>query len=148
MEIRLYKTLSDPKDVDKVLTAEIKIEDVNVKSDCSLLEPHFLISKSDRAFFIGYNYVYVPDFKRYYFLGSPVFYPGGYVLLPCKIDALMSFRGGIRGLNALVERQENIYNPYIADSYIKVSQGMKIKAVDNGLVGDETYSTYITTIGG
>lgn len=147
MIIRLYKTNSDPNDVDKVLSAEINIE-VELKGECSITRPQLLICKSENNFYAGYNYLYIPDFKRYYYIDSITLLPGGYIVLSASVDVLMSYRSQIRGLNCLIERQEYIYNPYIADNYIAMSQGTKIKAIDCGQVGDDNYTTYLTTIGG
>lgn len=147
MIIKLYKTSSDPVDVDKNITSELTVE-ATLKGECSITHPQLLLKKGSNGFFVGYNYMYIPDLKRYYYIDNMSFVPGEYVVFDTSVDVLMSFKSQIRSINALIDRQEYIYNPYIADNFIKVAQGMVIKAVDCGLVGDVNYTTYITTIGG
>lgn len=145
--VKLFKTTSDDREVNKILLSEKNIDNVTLKGETSLTRPSFMLRKGENGFFTGYNYLYCPELSRYYYIDNITFMPGDFVTLECSVDVLMSFASQIRGLTALVERQESIYNPYLNDNGITVTQGSIIKAVDVGAVGNESYTTYFTCIG-
>lgn len=145
--VKLFKTTSDNREVNKILSAEKNIDNVTLKGETSLTRPSFMLRKGENGYFTGYNYLYCPELSRYYYIDNITFMPGDFVSLECSVDALMSYAGAIRSLTALVDRQESIYNPYLDDSGIVITQGSVIKAIDVGLVGDATYTTYMTAIG-
>jgi len=55
----------------------------------------------------NYNYCYIPDLKRYYFIGTPVILPNGVITIPLTCDVLMSFKTAIESIVGTVGRQEN-----------------------------------------
>ena len=145
MDIILYKSLSDRLQVGKLLTAPVTIS-ATLKEDCSIESPVFRVSRGARGYFIGYNYMYIPEFKRYYYAHITI-KQGGIAEITGDVDALQTFGGQIRNLNALVERQETFYDPYICDSGITIAQGSLIKAIEGQTVGEESTSIYLTAIG-
>lgn len=145
MIITLYKNLSDNKDVSKNLVAGPSYT-VNIKRDCSVEEPYFLLEKSTTDI-ADYNYLYCPDFHRYYFINKRRIVMGGLYEIECFVDPLVSFAAGIRGLTALVERQEFRFNPYLEDAGICVTQGSVTTAIKGSKVGEDSYSIYVTAVG-
>lgn len=58
-----------------------------------------------------YNYCYIPDLARYYFIGTPVILPNEVITLPLECDVLMSFKTAIEAVIGTVvkERGANEY---------------------------------------
>lgn len=54
-----------------------------------------------------YNYCYVKELKRYYFIQTPVVYPHGIITLPLVCDVLMSFKDTIEQIVGTIGRRSN-----------------------------------------
>lgn len=61
------------------------------------------------------NYVYIPDFNRYYFKGK-IERDGGVILLSLICDVLMSFKDQIKNCPLIAERSTNTFNAYLSDN--------------------------------
>lgn len=146
MEITLYKTRSDRKSVTKSVTDGIT-RSVTLKGSYQVENPVFMLSRGENEYFNGYNYLYCKELNSWYYAEITLM-PGNMVQIACSIDALMTHRAEIYGLNCMIERQEFVFNPYINDSMMPVSQGSIIDAVDVGVVGDSSRTMYLTCIGG
>ena len=146
MEITLYKTRSDRKSVTKSVTDGVT-RSVTLKGSYQVETPVFMLSRGDNEYFNGYNYLYCKELNSWYYAELTLM-PGNMVQIACSIDALMTHRDEIYGLNCMIERQEFVFNPYINDSMMPVSQGSIIEAIDVGAVGDNSRTMYLTCIGG
>lgn len=123
---------------------------VELKGNCDVLHPVFAVTRGEHGYFNNYNYCYVPDFGRYYFISPPEVSMGGIMVLHCTVDALTSWAGGIRGLRSMIERQEFKYNPYMHDNLLPIANGSIIDTINVGSVipTGATRTMYITCIGG
>lgn len=151
MQVILYKTNSDPRKVDKYLYGGdgnngMSIDCV-IKGECSITHPQLLFSRENRGWYSDYNYCFIPDFNRYYYIDNITFMPGNYAVFDTSIDVLMSHKNAIRNLTVMIERQENIYNPYIIDDGIVITQGSYKKVIDVGAVTSDSTKIYLTAIG-
>ena len=61
-----------------------------------------------------FNYFYLPDMKRYYFV-TDLTIEHGYVTVKGVSDVLSSFWEYLKGKKAFIKRQENVYSKYIVD---------------------------------
>lgn len=114
MNIILYK-ITDPKiKLVKSLGTGKSIA-VQIKNPTNFLNPEFTVQKSD---VIDYNYMYVESFKRYYFYDPPSTQNSDIVTIKGNVDALMTYQSQIKNTGAIVERQQNLYNLYLADSQV------------------------------
>ena len=88
MTITLMQTADDPRKIGK--TTQTIAADVACKPSepFTLLQPRILIDYA--AAYMGCNYVYIPEFSRYYFAELTLM-SGRELLLTCKIDVLNSF---------------------------------------------------------
>lgn len=148
MEITLYKNLSDTRVVSKAL-AEPIVKTVTLKGACDVVAPVFeLVRDPLEGYYNGYNYLYVKELNRYYYVNITLG-EGGILILRCTLDPLKTYDSQIRNLTAYVERQEGIYNPYINDPLVPIAQGTQIKAYDFGSPhgANDTYNIFITCIG-
>lgn len=72
--------------------------EVKLKSPCGILQPVLELST---PIVKDYNYVYIPEFDRFYFITS-VGYSGGLWHVSCEVDVLASYR------NIIFEQQEYV----------------------------------------
>ena len=114
MVIKLYKTESDPKTVDKTLTDEKSITGV-CRDPVNYVDPVIEIQGyTDLHMLEGYNYMYIEDFARYYFINvTPESYDLNTVTGHC--DVLQTSSAWLRQRDATITRNENLYNAYLND---------------------------------
>ena len=72
------------------------------------------LSKMDISL-INYNYIYIPDFKRYYYVKNIDCVCNNLYRFDLYCDVLMSFKDDIQNLECFVIRQEFNYNDMIPD---------------------------------
>lgn len=114
MKITLYTTTSPKEQVDKVLSGSIDIE-CDLKAPASVLEPTLLLGGIDIT---GYNYAYIPDFKRYYHINEMETQLNTLNERSLTVDALYTYAAQIRRLKGIVTRQEKKYNLFLNDLQI------------------------------
>lgn len=100
-----------------------KIEDFNESLEINVLEPYDNIDILNPELIIDYkpgiieyNYCYIPDFKRYYFVNNITLQPGKRAILSCHVDVLMTYQIQILNSYATVIRNEDIGPNYISDN--------------------------------
>lgn len=91
--------------------------DIILKEECSLTNPVLTVQISG---LIEANYVYIPDFNRYYFITNIVSIRMSVWEVYLHIDVLMSFKDKFMGLSAAVNRNEFKYNARLVDDYLPV----------------------------
>lgn len=136
MNVKLYKNSSSYEVVEKTLTGEIELTDVRFKEEGSLnIETPVLITpnfKSDAADIAAYNYMYIPKFKRYYYIGK-ISYTGGLATIEAsECDLLMTYKSDITGSTQLVLRQEEKKNRYIVDKNLILHDDFEFKIKEFG----------------
>lgn len=114
MVIKLYKTESDPKSVDKVLTADLSVDGV-CRDPVNYVDPVIEIQGNSNGHMLeGYNYMYIEDFGRYYFINiTPESYDLNIVSGHC--DVLMTAAAWLRQRSATITRNELLYNSFLND---------------------------------
>ena len=123
MEIKLYKTSSPRKKLVKDLTDGITLTGT-LRGQSSIMSPSLQIQ--DIAI-IGYNYCYIPDFGRYYYINGINALRANLFELSLGIDVLMTYAKSIRSNAAIVDKVQNFgaaYN-YINDGSFVNSNRMK-----------------------
>lgn len=115
MQITIGSTSDDKRKLSKSFSGTNIT--AKLKQPCDILNPIFIISY-DKAYMTA-NYIYVPDFARYYFINNISVMPGNRAELSCSVDVLMSYQQAIKSLKVDVERQEHLTEPYLPDpSYV------------------------------
>ena len=84
-----------------------------LKEGTSLINPTLIFDR--KAIGHTYNYVYIPDFGRYYFVGDPV-YDNARIEYPCRCDVLASFKTEIGASSHYILRCASDSNGYIIDT--------------------------------
>jgi len=123
MTITLYNNPSAANVVSKSIT-RVDTLTGNLRSPTSITDPVVQIQRSSP---IGFNYFYIAEFSRYYFLKSVTVGTTGLITISGHVDVLMSFADDIRNTKAVIFRQENRYNLYLDDGTFKCYQNPKHK---------------------
>jgi hypothetical protein len=114
MTIKLYHNDSDKRTVSKTLTNEGSLAGATIIDDTSILAPRLKV-RDNGIIMVQYNYCYIADFKRYYFI-TDISVSNGYIYIDCKVDVLMSYGAEIRACTGVIARQENVWSGYLDDS--------------------------------
>lgn len=144
LSLTIYKCTSPVNALDKALEGAISFNGI-LKHACTITAPILTIARPNNDYLVGYNYAYIAEFNRYYYM-TVTLEAGGTATLTLTLDPFMSFRTGIRAQTLYIERQEHIFDPYFHDDAVAIAQGSIIDTVDVGAVGT-TRNIYITCVG-
>ena len=145
MEIRLYNNISDNRTIRKKLLNEFSLTGT-LRDSCSLLGPVINIESSN---VLRFNYAYIPDFQRYYFVKEITNLRKNIWTLELEVDPLMSFKGDILALDVVVDKQssESIGDEYIDDGSL-VADNNTFTSVYNLSSGFNDHGEYILITAG
>lgn len=76
--------------------------------------------------FASYNYAYISEFGRYYYIVDIIEEYNGLVVFKMRCDVLTTYANDIRNQTAVVERNANQFNLFLSDSAIKSYQNARI----------------------
>lgn len=134
MSVTLYKTTDDNRKLTKTLTGALTYNSVEIKDTTSMLNPYIIISTPSAesyAAIFNYNYAYVSDFSRYYFIKNIDIMSGKRVGLSLKCDVLMSHKSEIEYLYGTMTRNEEIGKPtMVADNKLPLYPRKEIKVIE------------------
>ena len=105
MNIKLCSSTSEIVAINKDISI---IDDVSatIKGALSVENPVLILQyKSDIQ--SNVNYVYIPEYNRYYFVTDIINLTGGRYEIHCKVDVLMSFKDNILNLSCIVDKQSS-----------------------------------------
>lgn len=105
MEIIFYKSKQEQNLFPKTLTEGYSVSGT-LRSECDILNP--IITFEGNNFLLDYNYAYMPDFKRYYFITDITSVRNGIVEIAFHVDVLNSWSNEILQHDAFIERNEDI----------------------------------------
>lgn len=131
MQIKFYYNSSEKNKIGKSLSKELTM-DGNLRDECSVISPTILVEHSNLS---NYNYAYIPEFKRYYFITEITSVRNNLWRISLKVDVLESFKSDILNLSCIVDKQQNqSYSNYIDDgSYInRADSFVEIANYQNG----------------
>ena len=84
----------------------------NILTPADITAPVVEIAASDPT---AYNYAYISDFGRYYYITGIESVRTGLVRVYMHVDVLKSFDSAIRANNALIDKQNTAGNVYLND---------------------------------
>lgn len=102
MDIKLYKNHSEKNKINKSLTSEVEYSGT-LRDETSVINPVILIHATNLS---QYNYAYIPEFHRYYFIRDIVSVRNGLWRVTLSVDVLMSFKTDILNLNVILSDTE------------------------------------------
>lgn len=135
MNITFYKNSSEKEKIGKSLSSGLTLSG-NLRDECSITSPSILVEATS---LVDYNYCYIPEFKRYYFISDIVSVRNNLWRVSLKCDVLESFKSDILNSSCIINKQQNqSYSNNIDDgSYInRVDSFIEIANYQNGFNAD------------
>lgn len=117
-----------------------------LKDDCSILRPVIEVVTSDNI--SGYNYMYIGDFNRSYFIDDIVSLHNNKWRISGHIDVLETYASAILANNAVVKRQQAVYNLYLDDPEFKTYNIEKVQTKKFSASGFSKALHYILVVNG
>ena len=116
MTIKLYKTPSEVNKVTKVLNDELELTG-ELRESSSVITPIIKIEDDDLT---DYNYAYIPEFGRYYFITNITSVRNNLWEVAMRVDVLMTYATEIKANTAVIARNSNLWNLYYQDEQFKI----------------------------
>ena len=111
MTVIFYKYNDIKNKINKTLSGGLTINDVIMHNDFDITAFELLIKNSD--FNSEYNYCYIQDLGRYYFIESVEKMNGTIYKIRVSVDVLKSFSTQIENINAVITKSENPDNNFV-----------------------------------
>lgn len=102
MEITLYTNNSEKNKLEKSLSNAKKLSG-KLREESSIVNPSILIQIENPS---SFNYAYIPEFKRYYFITDITSIRTGLWKISMHVDVLMSFKDGIKNTSIILSDTE------------------------------------------
>lgn len=77
------------------------------------------------------NYVYIPEFKRYYYINDIIVVTNALIQINTDVDVLMSFKDDILTLDAFIGRNEYNYDDTLVDDKLNYHNYYNVVEYDN-----------------
>lgn len=146
MDIKLYRNNSPNNKIGKTLTSEVTLQG-SLRDSSKVVKPSILIETTSVS---AYNYAYIPDFNRYYFIKEVTSHRTGLWLLEMEVDVLETYKNNIKALDCIIEATEEYKgNDYLAnsDSWVATTKAKTdILKFSSGLLNSGEY--ILITAGG
>lgn len=110
MKAYLYYNVSENNKLEKRID-ELEVIDIAFKGNDSVTNPVIRFKCSDNVKIA--NYMWIEDYKRYYFITDKRPCTGGIWEVTGHVDVLMTWRVNIRALSGIVKESANLGNNYL-----------------------------------
>lgn len=108
--LELYKNRSENNELQKNITDKYLINGTT-RTAIDILKPVIEVYGLDVN---AYNYCYIQELKRYYYIEHTVINPNGISVMTLRVDVLMSYIEDIKASSGLITKQKK-YNPYYGE---------------------------------
>ena len=152
--IIFMKLWSDMDVIGKTWNNTTELIEGKLMFDQSMLKPKFIVDGN----FSAYNYAYIPEFGRFYFIMEQSIKTGTLSEIDMQVDVLQSFKDHLVGedsdVDAIIERQQSLNNAYFADGIYWTQTNKEVKtypftfANGNEMKFDIPSDNFILTIAG
>lgn len=148
MIIELYNNKAEKNKIGKMPQTLIKSLIGTLRDSTDIINPIFSVTKLLNEDIGKINYVYIPDFNRYYFINNIRYIRNNLYEISCHVDVLESYKESILNLQCRINRQKSQYNVFLSDDEIQLQQDNRIiiKAFKNSI--DFTPTLVMVTAGG
>lgn len=141
-DIELYQNSAEVNRVDK----EQYLAPVGglvgaLREECSMLTPSIVYQSESAPTF---NYVYIPIFKRYYFVTSLSSVSKNIWRMELNCDVLMTYKNEILLLQGVIGRQEIDFNPLLVDNELPTQNNPIVEVID---IPSDAFNTQTTDAG-
>ena len=122
MEVQFFYNTSDMRTINKTLMVGATFSG-QARDEVEIMSP---VVRFDTDEVMRFNYAYIPQFQRYYFVDGVNAFREGLWDVTMSVDVLMSFRGHILQLPVVIDKQSMQENgdEYIDDSSLVVDNVM------------------------
>lgn len=148
MNISLYQTSSSNNTLFKSLASEKTLQGI-LRSECSVLTPIIEIETDTNI--SAYNYAYIGDFGRYYYITDIVAVTDRLWKVSLKCDVLMSYANEISSLQVNVKRQKTEFNLMLEDNQLPLYADDRIQCYNFPIsltISPNQFKYYLTLVGG
>ena len=144
MQLYLYKTQSINNAIEKVLT-DLSIVNINLKRDTDIIRPKIALAKDGVLNLKSFNYAYIPDLNRYYFINGVESFNNSIDVLFLEVDVLMTYKTEI---NAGIKTYIADVNPlHKADNISNATSNLNtVSKILSNTTLENTQSIIITTL--
>ena len=111
MTVIFYKYDGIKNKINKTLSNGLTVNDVIIHNDFDITNFDLLIKNSN--FSSGYNYCFIQDLGRYYYIDSVEKMNGTIYKIRVSVDVLKSFATQIENINAIITKSENPDNNFV-----------------------------------
>ena len=148
MTITLYKSPGERNLLNRNMVVVKTMLTVETTDTIDISAPDILIERDNNV--IGFDYAYIPAFKRYYFLNSMDIINGNQFLLHLVCDPLMSFRNQILNSQCVAKRSTSNINQELEDNQVAFKSTPKRinRKMSIGFNPSSSGGCYILTLGG
>lgn len=138
MKVYLYYNVSENNKLEKRID-ELEVIDIAFKGNDSVTNPVIKFKVSDTVKIA--NYMWIEDYKRYYFITDKRPLTGGMWAVTGHVDVLMTWRVNIRQLSGIVKESANLGNNYLPGNQwvSSVKDSTYIKQFPGQLLDDGEY---------
>lgn len=144
MRIKLYKVYDEENKLNKTLNSELVLTG-SLKTKVSVFNPIIML-KSVNFNFLEYNYCFIEDFNRYYFIEDIEINALTLFEIKLREDVLMSFNSDIKNMTVQINESSNPNSNFID---CKMSDKKElIQSIDLKNPFSQTGFLYMSTIKG
>lgn len=115
MNIYFYTSSAEPNSFPKELGEAAKFEG-ELRDECDILNPVITMQGFNPA--NTFNYCYIPDFKRYYFITESSVVRTGVIEFSMHVDVLQSWSKQILEQSGIIARNEYDYDNNLLDDKV------------------------------
>ena len=146
MQIRLFHNNSPNNKIGKSLISGATFNG-SFRDSSKIIKPKVMIEASDLR---SYDYAYIPEFDRYYFITEKTSYRTGLWIVDMEVDVLETYKNDIKNLHCIIEATEDYKGSnYLSnsDSWVtSVKAKTDIITFSSGLLNNGEY--ILITAGG
>ena len=129
MTVIFYKYDGIKNKINKTLSGGLTVNDVIIQNDFDITNFDLLIKNN--SFNIEYNYCFIPDLNRYYFIENIEKMNGSIYKIRITVDVLKSFASQIENINAIITKSENPNNNFVDCEKSETFESEVINLTDN-----------------
>lgn len=143
MELNLFVCTAENERVDKTnFITNRFVMNGSLRDESSVIDPVIMIEKNNPTLY-DYNYMYIPEFKRWYYINDIISIRNGLWEIHAHVDVLYTWGADIKRMNGVADKLEDITsaNVYFDDgSFIMDSRNdIEVKEFPNGLNENGSY---------
>lgn len=135
-EIQCFWNKSDNNVVNKALTQVVQLTGT-LRNEAEVVDPVILLEVDDPNKF---NYIYIPSFKRYYYVTDRTSVRNNIVEVSAHCDVLMTYKAQFLALPAVISRNSRDYNVYLPDDQFSALayERVQVRKFPNSLSADKS----------